>query len=628
MSDALAPRGGEHFTFFRTGGCTMRPIFLAAATLLVTGGCGGGGPEMGWATEPASDTVDVRRVTTPLIAGPSMAPSPDGSSFAGLDPQSGRLSIARLGGGVRAVPTGGGYWPGDAPRFSRDGRRVAFNWYPEDGTGATLDIRIVPVEGGAPRTVHHASYSYPADFSPDGAWLAVVDFDDDATVRIRLAPLQGGEPLLVRALDWRAPNAVRFSPDGRFLAYDVPTGDESLERDIAVYDLVNGGERRILDDPANDLLLGWSPTGELYFQSERAGLPAAWRVRMTDGRPVGEPELLKADFLRSSPVGFTSGGDFFYAIRTGGPAAFALSLDERGLPSGPARPLTAPGETQGGSQGGAVSNDGRLFSYVGTDNIGARRDNQMGGALIKVVGVDGGPVREFPLPPRIRGVGSHRWMANGTGLIFRGNEEGRYGIFRLDFRSGEVARLFGGGGLDGAAGRFRFDLAPDGSLVFIEDVSGSEGEPLSRLVVRDLGGGPDRVLLTAPGGSGPNVAPVVSPDGRRVAYYGFGAPGVTSLVAFLGGGPFDLMVAPIEGGEPRRVATTAGGSFLWTPDGAALIVSGPEITRVPVAGGAATGLGIGGEVLGIDPMARTLVFSSVDLENRFELWRMSAGGAQ
>jgi Tol biopolymer transport system component len=456
----------------------------------------------------------------------------------------------------------------------------------------------------------------PGDWSPDGGSLAAVDFGEDGAIRILLVPVDGGEPLLVRALDWRAPNAVSFSPDGRFLAFDVPTSDESMERDLAVYDLQTGRELRILDHPANDLLLGWSPTGEIYFSSERAGLPGVWRVRMADGRATGEPELVKRDFLRAKPVGFTAAGDFFYAVRPSRDAVmYSVTLDAAGLPAGPARALTSLGDVE---RGFAVSHDGRLILYLSSDNLGARRDNEMGGVLLKVVAVDGGQTREFHLPLRMRGGGPGLWMPDASGLIFRGNEEGRYGVFRLDFESVGVERLISGGGLDGSAGGFRFDLTPDGgSIVYIEDTG-----DLSRLVVRSLANGSERTLVSGSGGSGPNVSPVVSPDGMWVAFYGFGVAGVGGV------GPqgqvYDLMVVPLAGAEPRRIASTRG-VLAWAADSKALLMNGPEITRIPLDGGPPVGLGIRGGLLWVDPAGRTMTFSVNEGGGPDQLWLMGTG---
>jgi Tol biopolymer transport system component len=215
-------------------------------------------------------------------------------------------------------------------------------------------------------------------------------------------------------------------------------------------------------------------------------------------------------------------------------------------------------------------------------------------------------------------------MPDGTGLIFVGNEEGRYGVFRLDFESGDVDRLMSGGGLDVLAGRFRFDLTPDGrSIVYIEDTFGAAREAVSRLVVRSLARGSERPLVSGSGESGPNVPPSVSPDGTWVAFYRFGVEGVGGAIPQ--GRVYDLMLVPLVGGEPRRIASTRGGGFTWASDSKALLFGGPDITRIPVDGGPPVTLGIRGGVVWVDPAGRTLTYSVPEGGGPDQLWLMGTG---
>jgi Tol biopolymer transport system component len=69
----------------------------------------------------------------------------------------------------------------------------------------------------------------------------------------------------------------------------------------------------------------------------------------------------------------------------------------------------------------------------------------------------------------------------------------------------------------------------------------------------------------------------VSPDGKKLAFGRFGLPGVG-----------DVFVAPMSGGEPRRVTNWAssGMSVAWTPDGREIVYSvqepqGTRLWRIP-----------------------------------------------
>ena len=84
------------------------------------------------------------------------------------------------------------------PRFSPDGRRVAFVRTEIDRTinGYRSAIWLVPVEGGKPRqfTSGEKRDASPR-WSPCGRWLAFVSNrgDDQAKPQIYLIPIDGGE---------------------------------------------------------------------------------------------------------------------------------------------------------------------------------------------------------------------------------------------------------------------------------------------------------------------------------------------------------------------------------------------------------------------------------------------------
>jgi tricorn protease len=69
---------------------------------------------------------------------------------------------------------------------------------------------------------------------------------------------------------------MRFSPDGRYVAYDVAQQRGAAERDIFVMALARSTETTLVKHPADDRLLGWSPDGKyILFSSDRTGAPGA-----------------------------------------------------------------------------------------------------------------------------------------------------------------------------------------------------------------------------------------------------------------------------------------------------------------------------------------------------------------
>lgn len=103
-----------------------------------------------------------------------------------------------------------------------------------------------------------------------------------------------------------------------------------------------------------------------------------------------------------------------------------------------------------------------------------------------------------------------------------------------------------------------------------------------RIATRSLTTGEQRILTSPPAGMPGDHSPVVSPDGRRVAF-----------VRHASGGVADIFVVPIEGGTARRVTYDESDleGVAWTDGGRALVFSsdragGYTLWRVPTDGGA------------------------------------------
>jgi len=122
------------------------------------------------------------------------------------------------------------------------------------------------------------------------------------------------------------------------------------------------------------------------------------------------------------------------------------------------------------------------------------------------------------------------------------------------------------------------DIAPDGrTVVATWRVPAGRGAVHDTLVAIDVAGGERRVLVDDP--QADLSAPVISPDGRRVAY-------LRETLSTPQRAPrFELWVAELATGQRRQVAADWDRwprSPLWTPDGAALCVIADDDGRAPV----------------------------------------------
>ena len=164
---------------------------------------------------------------------------------------------------------------------------------------------------------------------PDGKQLQVVRARSDRTSQIGTVTIQDGTFRSLKSLEWRVPNALSLSPDGRYLAYNVPAGEAGSPRDIVVLATDGSQETTAVKNPANDSFPQWSPDGsQLLFLSDRTGRNSLWMVPIQNGRALGAATSIKADVGPISLRRLTNSGTLVYVEpRPGGPNIQLAELD-------------------------------------------------------------------------------------------------------------------------------------------------------------------------------------------------------------------------------------------------------------------------------------------------------------
>ncbi len=280
--------------------------------------------------QPMSAVV-VRQVWAPALD-PLCSVSADGRYLAFTDWETGDVAIRDLSSGHNRRLTNKGSWASSDfalyPIISPDGKDVVYWWYDDSSPEKSFDVRLVSVENPKPRVLadRHVGWCQPEDWSSDGKQIVAQVSKTGEVAIVLFAPEQGSMREL-KALGHLEPSTVRFSPDGRFLVYARGSLQEP-ERDIFALNVADGTETPLIQHPANDEVLDWSPDGAtLLFRSDRSGGMDVWAVQVQNGKTKGAPYLVKPNIGSVYPLGSTRDGRFFYGVYRRGGAIHRARLD-------------------------------------------------------------------------------------------------------------------------------------------------------------------------------------------------------------------------------------------------------------------------------------------------------------
>ena len=98
--------------------------------------------------------------------------------------------------------------------------------------------------------------------------------------------LLSGEPV---------PDPSQALPGWTVYRLNVRPDPAKAERDVFVLSLDSGRDVAVVQNPADDDVLGWFPEGErILMASDRGGTTGIWAARVADG-PGSEPVLVRPD---------------------------------------------------------------------------------------------------------------------------------------------------------------------------------------------------------------------------------------------------------------------------------------------------------------------------------------------
>lgn len=171
--------------------------------------------------------------------------SADGRYLSFTDWRSGDLMVREIATGINHRLTTENYQAGkpqvsgsevEASAISRDGKQVVYTWFGWDDKSRRTELRLASMNSSPnPRRLYHNpefQWYKPWDWSPDGKWISVEIWHPDRTRQIGIISVPDGSLRVLKSVDWRGANGLFFSPDGKYLAYDLAQSDDGPQRDI------------------------------------------------------------------------------------------------------------------------------------------------------------------------------------------------------------------------------------------------------------------------------------------------------------------------------------------------------------------------------------------------------------
>jgi len=539
----------------------------------------------------------------------SGAVSPDGRLLAYVHWDTGDLAARDLQTGhSRMVTNKGNKWLTDdfatSPRWSPDGKRIAYYWYQDEGY--LNQLRIADLSGKNMRVLysHKQRIVFPIGWLPDGtALLAAVHERRDASEVVRIS-VEDGAVTPIGKTGPIASSRVSLSPNGKSIAYELSTDPDSLNMDVLVMPSSGGPGVPLVTGPYDDRLLGWTPDGKrILIASNRSGTYDAWLFQVDDGKVVGSPQLLRKGLGLVIPIGFSPDGAFYFepdvAVQDVMLADWSPDSQEAVV-----APTLATEHFTGSTRLAAWSRDGRMLAYL--VDRGVRRPAE---TQVRIRDMETGAERTLVAFAGF--VHSLAWSPDGTSVAFAVRGQASGGVCRIvDVISGKIIREIASSRKGGSI--YRFIWAPDGRVVYYAVGGGG----LNSVVRRDLRTGDETVVYAGAVGNPIDIA--LSPDGQRLA---LGLHPQIVVIAATGGEPRDL----VRVGPPGGLAYD---TLAWSPDGRHLyfghrLAGVATLFRVAATGGTPEDLKLEvGEELRFRPDGRRLTYTRSKGESRGEIWVM------
>lgn len=545
--------------------------------------------------------------------------SPDGRYLSFVDWSTGDLAIRDLATGMNRRLTDKGSWAQSQEfalfsKWSPDSRQIVYQWYGKD---EIFELRTIDIKEAAPRILYRVlkkmEYVQAFDWSPDGRFILAGVFGTSApsppysieqTILLGLISVADGSLKVIETFSELKRHAwgFVFSPDGKYVAYDAGVAGELNEkRDIFLLSTDGGSEIPVIDHPAVDTVIGWTPRGEgLLFLSNRTGTQDVWFTRISEGRPLGSPLLVKSGAGSIWPMGITSTGAFYYGLQRGGTDVYEVGIEPlTGKISSPA--IKAVRLFEGHNAHPDYSPDGKLLAYIYTSNMPVIGSQQ----LLRILSLETGQVRELSLD--LDEFGYPQWAPDGRAVSIEGTgKDGRKGIFRVDVQTNAVTPIVL---IEQGTEIYSHRWSRNGRALFYS--TGDRAGKTGSMFVHDLETGQDEKI---PGSPSDAQFFDISPDGKRLTLANRGTKIAIRTMPASGGDLREICSFEQEGNSPNTPAWSADGRYIYFCKRHDQFEVLWDLYRVPADGGEAQKLDLtmaGFRNFSFHPDGQRVAFSSM-----------------
>jgi Tol biopolymer transport system component len=415
--------------------------------------------------------------------------------------------VTDKGGAVKAQGTA------EWTAMSSDGKRIAFIWdtWDEESvkTRDFFQLRVINTDGTGERMLRRAPDLMAHAWSPDGRWIAgwVSGREEPARKRrLTVWSTDSGEERVLQTSGTQAKGRIRFSPDGKWLAYDeerTPGGP------TAVHVLpVDGSAQAEVEVASNARMMAWTPDGRaILFSREREGVTSLFRVPVAQGKATGAAQQIYDVSNVGVPLGLTTDGRLLYGLDNRRDDGWLGSVDLRTATLGPTvAQFPADKENVGMASGGLrFSPDGKQVMWPVLPN--------------RIVVRSAAGDRQSSITVQMKEVRRAEWGHDGQSILAAGEgTDGKDGLYRVDLASGSVSIV--AASID-ASWRTAFVPSHDGKVIYART-------PAGKLAALSLETGTERVVhddfVRVP-----NLT--LSHDGRRLAVRSGPLLGVVDLAS-------------------------------------------------------------------------------------------------